>query len=129
MLITLFLARVIGVYLIIGGLAVLMDRSRLMLAVVALTKERFAQLIAGVLALITGLVLVNLVNDWSSLPALIVSLTGWVAILKGALYLLMPEKELSKMMQMFMDRKWYVLDGALVLLAGIYVAGFGYGLW
>lgn len=129
MLLTLLFARILGVYMILGGIAVLVDRRRLMLAIVALTKERFAQLMAGIFALFVGLIIVNLHNVWSTLPAAIVSLIGWLALVKGILYLVLPEKRMEKMMTMFMDRKWYALDGGLVLLLGLYLAGYGYGLW
>lgn len=129
MLLTLFLARVIGVYMIIGGAAVLADRRRIMAAIVALTHERFAQLMAGVFAVFFGLIVVNLHNVWTTLPASLVSLTGWLALLKGILYLVLPEAQMEKMMKMFMDRKWYLIDGILVLLIGAYLAGYGYALW
>jgi len=129
MLLTVFLAKVIGVYLLVGGAAVLADRRRIMLAIVALSKERFAQLIAGVLALITGLALVNLHNVWTTLPAALVSLVGWLALLKGVVYLLLPEASMEKLMKAFMDRTWYLLDGVLVLIVGAYLTGFGFGLW
>jgi hypothetical protein len=129
MLTTLLLARIIGVYMVIGGAAVLADRRRIMLAVVALTKERFAQLMAGVFALFVGLIIINIHTDWSSLPAAVISLMGWLALLKGIAYLLLPASTMEKMMQSFMDRKWFMIDGLLVIVIGAYLAGFGYGLW
>ncbi len=124
-----FLARVIGVYLVIGGAAVLADRRRLMAAVVALTHERFAQLMAGVFAVFTGLVVVNLHTVWTTLPATLVSLVGWLALIKGILYLVLPERQMEKLMKLFMDRNWYFADGIVVIVLGAYLAGYGYGLW
>ena len=84
---------------------------------------------AGVFAIFFGLIVVNLHNVWTTLPASLVSLTGWLALLKGILYLVLPEAQMEKMMKMFMDRKWYLIDGILVLLVGAYLAGYGYALW
>lgn len=129
MLLTLFFAKVIGVYMVVGGLAVLMNPKRLMLAIVALTEERFASMIGGVVALVIGLTIVNLHNYWDTLPAAIVSLLGWLGIVKGLFYMLAPESSHQKIMKVFMNRKWYAIDGALVILVGAYLAGYGFGLW
>lgn len=126
---TLFLSKVIGVYLLVMGIAVLVNRRHIMLAVVSLAKERVAQLIAGVVALLFGLILVNVHNDWSTLPASIISFVGWAGVVKGALYLLLPEAKLAKIVQMFSDRSWYMADGIIAILVGLYLANYGYGLF
>ncbi len=127
MTLTILLAQVFGIYAIIIGLAVLANRRHIMLGVAALVEERFAQLIAGMLTLLLGSFLVNIHNDWSTLPAAFVSLFGWVALVKAIFYLLLPEVSLNKLIRKINQRKWYMVDGVVVLLYGLYLAGFGYG--
>lgn len=124
---TVLLAKIFGVYMLLVGLAILMNRRHVMAGVIALAKERFAQIIAGMLALLLGLFLVNVHNDWSSLPASLVSLIGWMALAKGLLYLFLPEGALGKLVHSLTERSWYLVDGILVILVGLYLAGFGYG--
>lgn len=124
---TILLSKILGVYMLIAGLAVLMNRRHLMAGIVAMAKERFAQIMAGIIALLFGLVLVNIHNDWSTLPASIVSLIGWAALVKGLFYLFMPEKGLTKLMHALTERSWYLIDGIVILVAGLYLAGYGYG--
>ncbi len=124
---TILLSKILGAYMLIAGIAVLMNRRHLMAGIVAMAKERFAQIMAGVIALLFGLVLVNIHNDWSTLPASIISLIGWAALLKGLFYLFMPEKGLTKLMHALTERSWYLIDGIVILVAGLYLAGFGYG--
>lgn len=126
---TIFLAKVLGVYMSIIGIAILFRRKHVMLAIFALAKERFAQLIAGTIALLVGLLLVNVHNDWSSTPAAIVSLIGWAAVLKGIFYLFLPEAHLSKVLHALSERSWYLIDGIIVLLVGLYLAGTGFALF
>lgn len=124
--VTIFLAKVFGLYMTIMGVAILFRRKHVMLAIFALAKDRFAQLIAGTVALLVGLFLVNLHNAWYSYPAAIVSLIGWASVLKGVFYLFLPEAHLSKVLHVLSERSWYLIDGILVLLVGLYLANYGF---
>ncbi|MBY0110904.1 hypothetical protein K2Y00_02785 [Patescibacteria group bacterium] len=124
---TVFLAKVFGLYMLIAGIAVLFNRRHIMAGVMAIAKERFAQIIAGTVALFFGLILVNLHNDWSTLPASLVSLVGWFGVAKGVFYLFLPEGKITKLMHMLTDRNWYTVDGVVAIVIGVYLAGFGYG--
>ncbi|HYD93099.1 MAG TPA: hypothetical protein VEB18_01425 [Candidatus Paceibacterota bacterium] len=124
---TIFLAQVFGLYMIIAGIAIIANQRNIMLAVAALVEERFSQLLVGVLSLLLGLFLVNSHNDWSTLPAGIVSLIGWLSLVKGIFYLFTPENSLTKIIRKLNQRKWYMIDGIIAILIGAYLAGFGYG--
>lgn len=124
---TLFFSKVIGLYMLIAGLAIFVNRRHIMGAVIGLAHERAAQLIGGMFALVLGLVLVNLHNDWSTFPAALVSLVGWMGVLKGVAYLFLPEPKLAKLMKALTERSWYMVDGIIAVVAGLYLAGFGFG--
>lgn len=121
MTLTMVLAQIIGAYLLIAGMAVLANRRHIMLAVVAIARERFAQLVAGILALLVGLVIVTIHNDWSSMSAAIITTIGWLGILKGIFYLFVPEAHIGKVVASLTDRKWYAIDGALAIALGLYL--------
>ena len=123
---TVFFAKVIGLYMLIAGLAIFMNKRHIMGAIVGLMHERAAQLIGGLIALIWGLVVVNLHNDWSTLPAALISLVGWAGVVKGVVYLFLPEAQLNKLMKMFTERSWYMADGIVAIVLGLYLAGFGF---
>ncbi|MCI0597671.1 hypothetical protein L0Y34_01175, partial [Candidatus Parcubacteria bacterium] len=65
---TILLAKVFGLYLLVAGVAILFRRRHVMLAVAAFVEDKSARLIAGLIALLAGLFLVNTHNDWSTLP-------------------------------------------------------------
>lgn len=125
---TVMLAQILGWYLLIVGIAVLMNPRHIMLAVVALVRDRFSQLLVGLIALLIGLIVVTVHNDWSTLPATVVTLlAGWAGIVKGIFYLCAPQKQLEKLVHMFTERKWYVVDGVIAILLGLYLINYVYG--
>mgnify|MGYP001599795850 CR=1 FL=1 len=123
---TVLLAKVFGLYMVIVGVAILMNRKHMMLAIIAIAKERFAQLISGIVSVLLGLLLVNIHNDWSSFPACIVSLIGWTILVKGCFYLFMPEARLTRLVHVLTERSWSMIDGVLAVIVGLYLAGFGF---
>ncbi|MGB4076549.1 MAG: hypothetical protein WBK28_02495 [Minisyncoccia bacterium] len=124
---TIFFAKVLGLYMLIAGLAIFINKRHIMGAIVGLMHERAAQLIGGLIALILGLVVVNLHNEWSTLPAALISLIGWVGVLKGIAYLFLPEAMLAKLMKSLTERSWYLADGIVAVILGLYLSGFGFG--
>jgi hypothetical protein len=108
---------------------IFMNRKALMVSVEAMFKERFAQMLASMVALIGGLLFINLYQDWSSLPAGIISALASLIFIKGLLYAFLPEVRLAKLSKVLTERSWYTMDGTLALILGIYLTGFGYGLW
>jgi len=126
---TILLAKIFGVYMLLIGVAIFMNRKHFLGAIIAIAKERFAQIIAGAMALLIGLWMINVHNDWSSGPAGLITLIGWIGLAKGVLYLFLPEAQLAKITHVFAERTWYMVDGVIVIVLGAYLAGYGYGLW
>ncbi len=124
---TFLLAKVFGLYALITGVAIIMNRRHIMLAVAALVEERFAQLLTGIVSLLFGLFLINIHNDWSTFFTGLVSLFGWLAFLKGLFYLFAPEATLGRLIKKLNARKWYMIDGGIAVIAGLYLAGTAYG--
>lgn len=125
---TILLAKIFGLYMLVMGVAIFMNKKHFVGAIIAVAKERFAQIIAGAFALLIGLWMVNVHNDWSSVPAGIITLLGWIGIAKGFLYLFLPEANLAKVTHYFAERPWYMVDGIIVIALGAYLAAYGYGL-
>jgi hypothetical protein len=127
MLLTILLSKVFGLYMLIAGVAVLTRRRQILLAIGALVEDKSARLVVGLMTLLIGLFVVNLHNVWETLPTALVSLFGWLAVLKGIGYLFLKESTLDGLVKYFYNRKWFVVDGAIAVLVGLYLAGFGFG--
>lgn len=128
-ILTIFLARVFGIYFLIAAAMVFANRTALMVGVEAMFKERFAQMVAGMVSILGGLILVNLHQDYSTLPAGIISVIGWLILAKGLMYAFLPQARLAKLTKLFTERAWYTMDGLLALAFGIYLTGFSFGSW
>ena len=126
-MLTILLAKIFGLYMLIAGLAIISNRKHMVLAIIAIAKERSSQLIGGLVALLLGLFIVNIHNDWSMLPASLVSPIGWASVVKGLTYLFLPEAKLTKLMHVLAERKWYMIDGIIAVILGLYLTGFGFG--
>jgi len=118
---TYFLAQLIGLYLLIVGLLMLF-RKRMFLEVINEFYERPSSLfIAGWLAMFLGLMLVLSYNYWNtSILALVITIAGWAALLKGATLLLFP-KAMIRLMHSFRLEKFFYLYAVVVLIIGAYL--------
>src|SRR5690606_28842378 len=85
---TLYLSKSLGIGLVLIGL-VIMVRHRYFIPIFATYAEnRLVRAVASMIELFAGIFLVVAHNVWSPLPAAIVSIIGWMALLEGLLYLL-----------------------------------------
>lgn len=124
---TILLAKVFGLYLIIGGASIMLRERYFMPVVGAFVEERLTRLVVGILELLGGLFLAVSHTDWSSVPAGIITAFGWVLVIEGTLYLLLPDESVEKLIKAMNSKYWYILGGALAIFLGTYLAGFGFG--
>lgn len=88
---TTFLSRLIGLYLILISLAMIAHKQATIDSITALIHNPPELFVTGVIAVAAGLAMVLGHNVWSGgvLPVL-VTLTGWMMLIKGALLLFLP---------------------------------------
>jgi hypothetical protein len=87
---TLYLARLLGLDLILIALAVAVTHDRMVVTIQQLLAQPVALFLSGILALGVGLAIVIGHNRWSSLLAIVVTLLGWVSLLKGLVFVFLP---------------------------------------
>lgn len=126
---TLLLARVLGIFLVIAASAVLIRHRWFMEVFADLPRDGLARMIWSLLELLGGLFLLVAHNDWSSLPAAIITLAGWLTAIEGALLLLLPDPAAKRYIALFSKPAWYIGGAVLGLLAGACLAAFGFGLF
>jgi len=88
---TIFLSKLLGLYCIVVGLAMLVHSHATIETVKVLVQCAPALYIAGILALAMGLAMILGHNVWSGgvLPV-VVTLIGWLALIKGLVILFLP---------------------------------------
>ena len=126
---TIFLSQVLGLFLVIVGAAVLYRKQYLVPVIGEFVEERLTRMIMGVLELLAGLFLVLAHTDWSSLPAGIITAIGYLLVVEGTAYLLLPDSIMRWVIRTFNVRLWYHLGGTLAILLGVYLCFFGFGLF
>jgi uncharacterized membrane protein HdeD (DUF308 family) len=125
---TLLLAKVFGIYLIVGGAAYTTRQRYFMSVVHHFVEERMLRMVVAVAEFIGGLFLIMSHNEWDTMAEGIISLIGWILAVEGALYLLLPDNVVRKIVKMFNTQAWYVVGGIVSIVAGVYLAGIGFGL-
>lgn len=125
---TLYLSQVLGLFLIIVGLAIMLRKRYYVPVVGEFIEDRFMRMVMGILELLGGLFLVLAHNDWSTLPASIISAIGWVLIIEGTAYLLVSDRMMSWMIRTFNVRMWYLVGGLLSVALGLYLTLTGFGI-
>ncbi|MGC9602761.1 MAG: hypothetical protein ABSE76_03445 [Minisyncoccia bacterium] len=123
---TYFLAELIGLYCIIMG-AVMLFRKQIFVAVVEnLYKDEEALFLPGLLATFLGLMLVLSHNYWGAgVLALVVTLVGWAALLKG-LWLLFFPRSATRAIDILKVKELSWLYGIIILVVGAYLAYAGF---
>ena len=120
---TTYLARLIGIYCILIALAMITRKQATVEVLTAMLHNAQLLLALGVITVIAGLALVLAHNIWTGGAApVIVTLVGWIALIKGSLLLfLSPEQESSLFLDsLHLEQGFYFYLGFMLLL-GIYL--------
>jgi hypothetical protein len=114
---TIFLGRLVGLYVVIVSLAMLIDRRRMLAVFAEMTASRPWMLFSGMVATVAGLALVIGHQVWHGPPlAILVTLTGWTALAKGLMLLFLPADRVAGLMEtMAIERRFGLwMGGTLV---------------
>jgi hypothetical protein len=124
---TIFLAKIIGLYCIIVALAMMADKQSAVASVNALVRNPPLLLLAEVLGLAVGLAMILGHNIWSggALPV-VVTLVGWLTAIRGAVLLALPQDTKMKFFEaLSYDEHFYVYMGTTLVL-GLFLTFAGF---
>tara|TARA_B100000315_G_C14360632_1_gene488296 strand:- start:183 stop:566 length:384 start_codon:yes stop_codon:yes gene_type:complete len=120
-----FLAKVMGLYLVLVVLAVAMNRKEYLKMLPRFIKNRSMSMLAGVFTLILGLLVVVSHNIWESDWTVLVTLTGWLTLVKGAMYLFFPDA-IMRLGKKFNSKTAYAVWTPIGLLWGGFLIYMGF---
>ncbi|MFN3188409.1 MAG: hypothetical protein ACK42D_02605 [Candidatus Paceibacteria bacterium] len=123
--ITIFLAQLWGPMILAVGVGVFVSRTYYIRIYRDLEKESLSMLIFGMIAMTAGIAHILYHNVWEAFPQVVVSILGWVTMIKGALFIISP-KWIDKVGDGWVKMKLVPYAGALMLLLGGYLTWFGY---
>ena len=122
---SLFLAKLIGVYLIIMSLFLFVRRDLLKTVASDLANNSALLAVTGALNLIFGLLIVFTHNIWEWNYKVLITLFGYLGVVAGLVRLFVPEW--SKNMIRSMGDTAFVVYGVVFLVIGLFLAYIGFG--
>jgi hypothetical protein len=120
---TIFLGRLLGLYLIAISIAMLASKPRTLATLDEMARSGPWMLFSGLAATAAGLAIVLAHNVWTGgALTVVVTLFGWAALLKGASLLLVPPEQMAAAYKgVGFERFFHVWIGA-VLVLGLWIA-------
>ena len=124
---TLVLCKVLGIFTLISGAALLIRNRGFAEVVQTFVQERALRVSISAIELLAGLFLVTLYGEWGSAPAIVISLFGWAAIAEGGAYLLLPDWIVQPFLEVFTGTTAIVACGIVAIAIGGYLTACGFG--
>jgi uncharacterized protein YjeT (DUF2065 family) len=119
----LWLASIFGPFLVITGLWMLLYSENLIKIVTSVKNTPACFYLMGVINLLIGLTIISQYNIWNWDAAFLVTLLGWVLILRGILSLFVPQLLLKMTMN---NNKTIKLIGIIPFIWGIALCWFAF---
>ena len=126
MALTVLLAKVVGIVLAMIGGAILVRRRYFLPVFATWAEARLVRTTMSMIELLFGVYVVVAHNVWSPLPAALITILGWMAVLEATIYLFLPDPWVAKFIATFNTPAFYVVGGLLAIVVGVYLAGFGF---
>jgi len=124
---TIYLGRLIGLFLLIVALSMLLDRDSIIEMATAILDDRALLLIVGLVALGVGLAIVIGHNLWSGgLLPIVVTLFGWSQLLRGLALLLLPAETQVAFFQLMRLEDFFYVYAGIPLVIGAYLTYAGF---
>lgn len=125
--ITLFLAQAFGIYLVIGGVAMLAYPQAMDKLATMLSSDRASIMMGGFVALVVGVPLVLIHSLWNTTLEIIVSVLAWLTFLKGAVRLLLPDMVASWTKAFMKNQNAIRIILVVMVVVGAYLCWVGFG--
>ncbi len=122
---SLFLAKVFGIYFIVLGLAMLINRKGCQQVGETILQTPAVAFLAAFMTLIIGILLIVAHNIWQANWTLIITLLAWLIFIKGTVRTIWPKID-TQLKGILEKNSLFILFGILYLLLGSFLAYKGY---
>jgi hypothetical protein len=121
------ITQVLGIIFAVMGLSVVIDRKNLSAALEKVSQDRGFLWLWGFLILTMGAVIVVMNNMWTSGLPLLITILGWLTVVKGAFLLLLPGPAVS-LYQKCNKGGVLVFGGIVAFIVGLILLYMGFAL-
>ena len=125
MALSLLLAKVFGMLYTVAGLGMLINRAYYRKLVDKFATDNMLAFYGGSAALVTGMFMINFHNLWTGWEV-IITLIGWLALIKGVLLILAPKAMLGMAKMFTKNDSVFVLWSVVALILGLVLCYFGF---
>ncbi len=122
---SIYLAKVFGIFFLIGGLALLLNKKTYHRVDVKLLNNQPVTILFGMFIMLAALFLVMKHNVWELSYVGLITLIAWVSFIKGAIIVLIPDL-LNVLKKKTFGDSWYVVGGIVWVVFGLYLTYFGF---
>ena len=110
------LARLLGPVLLVMGIGMLLDPRGYRAMAEEFLASRALIYISGLIALVTGLVIINFHNRWAFGWPVIITIVGWLSLIGGVVRLLAPDR-VKRIGAAFLDKPETMRIAGIVVVA------------
>ncbi|MES1157047.1 MAG: hypothetical protein ABUL73_04620 [Alphaproteobacteria bacterium] len=122
---TLIAARILGPFLIIAGIALISRRDAIEAVADTLLRDDALALIAGFLSVLSGLVIIALHDHWRNFTQIIITLLGWISLLRGVAVIFAPDLVRRAIAYFVATPQIMPVAGLIMALLGLWLAFVG----
>ena len=125
---TIYLSRLVGLYCLLVVLSLVIHRQATVGSIVAIYNNPAVMLALGIVTAAAGLAMVLAHNLWSGgAQTVVVTLVGWLALIKGLLFLILPAGvEAEILVSWLRNPSYFYVSMVPSLLIGIYLTYGGF---
>ncbi len=123
---SLFLAQVLGIVLFVLGFGFICNAGHYKKMYAAMMKDEGLLFTITVLVLVLGTVLVLKHNVWESSWVVIITIVGWIGLLKGFLLAIFPKQIVGMSSKALKSTALFRVAGAFYLILGAVLLYFGF---
>lgn len=124
---SLILAKILGLYLVIVAIAMLVKPSGFVNTFKDLIGSPGKLGYAGLLSVLFGVILVSIHNIWVANWHVVITLLGWLTLIRGVVRLFFPNVAAS-LANNLSNKPFYYTVAIIGLLIGLFLVYHGYGL-
>jgi hypothetical protein len=122
---SIFVAQVAAIIYLAVGVGILLDKKYYAKVFDTVMKDMTAMYLGGFMALIIGFALVTFHNEWVKSWEVLVTIIGWVALIKGVLLFAFPTT-LIGLTKPFVNRKYLNVIAIVAIILGLVFGYFGF---
>ena len=119
-------AKILGMIFLAGGLNALFSRKAMSTAIGGVTENLALFWVWGFINLLFGATIVALYSTWSSDWRVIVTISGWAGVIKGAFLMLFPNSAIG-LYRASNKPRVLTVSGIIAMLLGLLLLYFGFG--